>query len=49
MDSGLPSINAKLAAQHHLIQALSITQAEHTGGARSGMYPCQQAVHRLSN
>ena len=31
MDSDLPSINTKLAAQHHLIQALSITQAEHTG------------------
>lgn len=31
MDSDLSSINAKLAAQHHLIQALSITQAEHTG------------------
>jgi hypothetical protein len=31
MDGDLSSINAKLAAQHHLIQALSITQGEHTG------------------
>lgn len=30
MDSDLASINSKLSAQHHLIQALSITQADHT-------------------
>ena len=31
MDGDLSSINARLSAQHHLIQALSITQGEHTG------------------
>lgn len=31
MDTDLASINSKLSAQHHLIQALSITQGEHTG------------------
>jgi uncharacterized coiled-coil protein SlyX len=30
-DSDLASLSLKLSAQHHLIQALSITQSEHTG------------------
>lgn len=30
MDADLASINSKLEAQRHLLQALSITQADHT-------------------
>jgi len=30
-DNDLASLSLKMSAQHHLIQALSITQSEHTG------------------